>query len=253
MVLEYIIAATMLVSFASLSGIVMLNLKEKRAQQLLFFFVSFSAGTLLGAALLDLLPEAAQGKELAQVMPLVLLGILVFFVLEKIIHWHHHHSMHRKSDMEKAKPKPLGYLNLIGDGIHNFVDGAAIAAAFMAGIPTGFAITIAVLLHEIPQEIGDYSLLIYAGFERQKALLLNLISAIAALVGALAFYFAAPFIENLNSIALAFTAGMFLYIASTDLVPEMHKETDPQKSGLQLLFIILGIGLIWMVVTYIEG
>ncbi|MEK6954299.1 MAG: ZIP family metal transporter [Candidatus Micrarchaeota archaeon] len=250
MIIE-IVAATLLVSLASLAGIALMRANEERTKQLLFYLVSFSAGTLLGAAFLDLLPEALEGAAAKGILLATLAGILIFFILEKIIHWHHHHDPHRKRKGNGIKP--LGYLNLVGDGLHNFFDGSAIAASFMAGTPVGIATTIAVLLHEIPQEIGDYSLLIYSGFSRAKALAFNLLSALLAVVGALAFYYFSSLVENIGPYALGFTAGMFIYIASTDLVPELHKETDPSKSMMQLVLICTGIAAIWFIATFLEG
>lgn len=246
-----IIAATLLVSLASLAGIALMNANEERTRRVLFYLVSFSAGTLLGAAFLDLLPEALEGGASKEILIATLAGILVFFVLEKVIHWHHHHDPHRRHKGNAIKP--LGYLNLIGDGLHNFFDGTAIAAGFMAGTPVGVATTLAVLLHEIPQEIGDYSLLIYSGFSKARALLFNLISAILAIIGALAFFYFSALVSNIGSYALGFTAGMFIYIASTDLVPELHKETDPRKSMIQLVLICLGILAIYLITTFFEG
>ncbi|MEK6843577.1 MAG: ZIP family metal transporter [Candidatus Micrarchaeota archaeon] len=250
MVLELIIGATVLVSLASLCGIAIFNKREKYLQPLLLFFVSFSAGTLLGAAFLDLLPESMDSLKTQTAMLFVLGGFIFFFILEKIIHWHHHHSTHEDA---KAEIKPLGYLNLVGDGLHNFIDGAAIAASFMAGVPIGISTTIAVLLHEIPQEIGDYSLLMYAGFKKKEAIKLNLLSAALAILGACLFYYFGSLIENLEGMMLAFTAGMFTYIASTDLVPEIHKETDLRKSAIQLGYFLMGILLIWLLVQYLPN
>ncbi|HLC48711.1 MAG TPA: ZIP family metal transporter [Candidatus Norongarragalinales archaeon] len=251
MVLELIIISTVIVSLASLAGIMLMNVSESRAKQILFLLVSFSAGTLLGTAFLDLLPEALEGADAHTAFIAALAGIMIFFMLEKVIHWHHHHDPHRKHGIQR--PKPLGYLNLVGDGLHNFFDGTAIAASFMAGTPVGLATTLAVLLHEIPQEIGDYSLLIYSGFSKGRALLFNLISAIFAVIGGILFFYFSSLFEGIVPIALGFTAGMFIYIASTDLVPELHKETDPAKSLMQLSLICLGISAIWIVATFLEG
>ncbi|MFH1442992.1 MAG: ZIP family metal transporter, partial [Candidatus Micrarchaeota archaeon] len=134
----------------------------------------------------------------------------------------------------------------------NFFDGIAIAAAFVAGMPTGIATTLAVLLHEIPQEIGDYSLLVYSGFGKLKALLWNLASAVLAIIGALLFYFYGPPTENATSLALGFAAGMFVYMAASDLFPELHKEKDPWKSSFQLLFMLMGIATIWAIVEFLH-
>ncbi|OIO25509.1 hypothetical protein AUJ14_04045 [Candidatus Micrarchaeota archaeon CG1_02_55_22] len=236
MVLLLIIAAILLVSFASLAGIVFF-LRKKPSEHVLFALVSLATGTLLGAAFFELLPEAIAESEATAVLGLALAGFLAFFALEKVFLWHHHHE-------SEHHEHPVGYLNLISDGVHNFFDGAVIAAAFLTAPPVGIATTIAVLLHEIPQEIGDLGLLLYSGFSLKKAVLFNFLTALTALVGGLVFYFAANTLEGLKSAGLAFTAGMFIYIASADLVPTLHKETNPKQSLLQLGLIILGAGAI---------
>ncbi len=248
MVLELIILATVFVSLASLVGIFVIPLKEKTVSSLLIILISFATGTLLAGAFLDLLPEATELLAPEEVFKIALIGMLVFFIIEKFIYWHHHH--HHKHEQTE---KPLAYLNLIGDGLHNFFDGAAIAAAFIVSPEVGISTTIAIIAHEIPQEIGDFSLLIYSGFSRNKALLFNLVSAALSILGALVFFYFSSVIENVEAFALAFTAGMFIYIAGADLVPELlHHAHHERKGGwkrelLQLLCIIAGIMLIYAV------
>ncbi len=249
MVLELIIAATVAVSLVSLVGVLVVS--GSRQEQTTLLLVSLAAGTLLGAAFLDLLPHAVEqsGEAFGIVFQLALLGFLVFFVLEKIIHWHHHHAARHEY---AAAEKPVGYLNLIGDALHNFFDGIAIAAGFLLSPAVGITTTIAVALHEIPQEIGDFSLLIYSGFSRAKAIYLNLLSALAAIAGALVFYFAAPLVENLEVLGLAFTGGMFIYLAAADIVPELQREKTPAKSAMQFAAMFTGIAVIWLVATFLE-
>lgn len=248
MVLELILLATIGISLVSLVGVLFISPKKRLGDKLLMSLVSLAAGTLLGAAFLDLMPEALELSASSSVLHFSLFGILVFFVLEKLIVWHHHHSA--KHD-KKVNEKPAGYLNLVGDALHNFFDGVAISAAFLVSPAIGLTTTFAVALHEIPQEIGDFSLLIYSGFSRQKAILFNVGSAAAAIVGALFFYFSAPLIENLEAVGLAFTAGMFIYIASADVVPELHKEKGPLNSIFQFACIIIGVALIWVLTTFV--
>jgi len=232
LVLILIIAAILGVSFASLSGIVFF-VRKKPSNTMLFALVSLATGTLLGAAFFGLLPEAIAESDATSVLGMALAGFLAFFALEKVFLWHHHHE-------SEHHEHPVGYLNLISDGVHNFFDGAVIAAAFLTSPPIGIATTIAVLLHEIPQEIGDLGLLLYSGFSLKKAVLFNFLTALTALLGGLAFYFAAGALDGLKAAGLAFTAGMFIYIASADLVPTLHKETNPKQSLLQLSIIVLG-------------
>src|SRR3989338_1266526 len=168
MVLELIVAATVLVSLISLIGIVLVFLGKKRIDEILFFLISFSTGTLLGAALFDLLPEASKGIDISAALELAFVGIIVAFVMEKIIHWHHHHAAR-----EREHTHPLGMLTLVGDAFHNFFDGVAIAAAFLVNVPLGLTTTLAIALHEIPQEIGDFGLLLFSGYTKKKALAFN--------------------------------------------------------------------------------
>lgn len=236
-----ILIAVFIVSLVSVLGI-LIFFREKILNKILFFLVSFAAGTLLGAAFLDLLPEALENGFSESVPLFILAGILFFFALEKFFYWHHHHTGH-----EHEEAHVFTYLNMIGDGIHNFLDGAVIAVSFMNNTTLGVIATIAVIAHEIPQEIADFSILIYGGFSRTKALVLNFLTALTAVLGALAAYFFSSAIENSSIFMTSLAAGGFIYIASTDLIPEIHKEKDFKKSLLQLVLLALGIGLIWLV------
>jgi len=175
-----------------------------------------------------------------------LLGLVIFFIVEKFIHWHHcHHVSH------DHKIKPMAYTNLIGDGFHNLLDGVIIASSFMVSVPVGIATTIAVILHEIPQEIGDFGVLIYAGFKTKTALIFNFLSALLAVVGAALAILLAGQIEGVEVIMLAIAGGGFVYIAGSDLIPELHKECKWCNSLYQLLMLILGIALM-LALTLIE-
>ena len=243
MVLFEIIAATVFVSLLSLVGIVLFLFAKKRMEGILFFLISFSAGTLLGAAFFDILPEAVEGAAHPEgVLELAFAGLIFAFVVEKIIHWHHHHA-----GSEKEHHHPLGMLTLVGDGVHNFFDGVAIAAAFLVNVPLGITTTLAIALHEIPQEIGDFGLLLYSGYSPAKALAFNLLSALAAVVGGVAFYLFSSSVAHAESYALALTAGMFIYIASADLMPELHKEKGTRASALQLFLLLAGAAAIWLI------
>lgn len=258
MVLEWIVGATVAVSLVSLVGVMALGLRERLQKIVLFAAVAFAAGTLLGGAFFDLLPESLEKLPAESALSYALAGLVFFFIVEKFIAWHHHHEMHAKSKGKAggktSSEKPFGYLNVVGDGLHNFFDGAAIAASFMAGgVPLGITTTLVIALHEIPQEIGDYSLLVYSGFKSSKALAFNLLSGLLAVLGGVVFYFASPAIENLEGIGLAFTAGAFIYIASSDLFPEFHRETNAGKSLLQLALILAGIAAIRLIVSTFGG
>jgi zinc and cadmium transporter len=240
-VLLQIVIASVLVSLVSILGI-LIFLRKNTLNKSLFYLVSFAAGTLLGAAFLDLLPEALEGGFKESVPIFILLGILSFFVLEKFLYWHHHHTGH-----EHEEAHVFTYLNIIGDAVHNFLDGAVIAISFMNNTALGVITTIAIIAHEIPQEIADFSILIYGGFSRMKAMVYNFLTALTAVVGALAAYFFSSAIKNSSIFLTSLAAGGFIYIASTDLIPEIHKEKDFKKSIVQFVLLASGILLIWVV------
>ncbi len=166
----------------------------------------------------------------------VIIGIAFFFVMEKFLYWRHCHE-------GKCPVHIFAYLNLIGDGIHNFIDGMIIAASFIFSPDLGFATTLAVIFHEIPQEIGDFAVLMYGGFAKRKALVYNFVSALTAVAGSLVTYCLASYIQGVEGFLVPFAAGGFIYIAATDLMPELHKRTQAKESLMQFLAILIGIGL----------
>lgn len=234
-VLLWILLAVSVVSLVSLLGALTLYLRRDLLERTLFFLISFAAGTLLGAAFLDLIPEALETGSHRGVFYPVITGIVTFFLLEKLLHWFHHHD---------SGVHPFTYLNLVGDGVHNFIDGAIIATSFLVSVPLGLVTSLAVIAHEIPQEIGDFGILIYGGFSRKKALFYNFLSALSAFLGALLAYFFASAVEGFANFLAAFAAGGFIYIASADLIPELQKELGVRRSLYQLLAFLGGIGLI---------
>ncbi len=238
MVLYYILAAVVIVSLMSFIGILALSIKKKTLQKSFFPMIGFAAGAMLGAAFFDLLPEAIE-YEIPNTFVYVLLGILFFFATEKFIFWHHHHS--------KSEIHSFTYMNLLGDGIHNFLDGVVITASFMHSINLGLVTTLAILLHEIPQEISDFSILIYGGFSKIKAMLFNFLSALTSVVGALLAYLYFSSVQNIVPYLMLFAAGGFMYISCTDLFPEMKKESDFKSSAKQLIAILIGIIVILFV------
>jgi len=231
----YSLISVALVSLLSFVGILFIALKKEKLKKLLLFLVSFAAGGLLGDAFIHLLPEAIEesGFNLA-VSLAVLIGLLVFFVLEKFISWRHCHI-----PTAKEHPHPLVFMNLVGDGLHNFMDGMIIAASFLVSTSLGMATTLAIIFHEIPQEIGDFGVLLHGGFSKTKALVFNFLSALMAVAGAILVLTLG--INNFSRLLIPFTAGGFIYIAASDLIPELHKETDIAKSTFQLIGLLLGI------------
>jgi len=238
MVLGQILIAAFLVSLLSFVGVIFLF--NKKTDKLMFILVSFAVGALLGGAFLHLLPEALEsGLNFENIFLYVIFGIIVFFVLEKFLYWRHCHS-------GKCHVHTFTYMSLVGDGVHNFIDGMIIAASFLANTTLGITATIAIALHEIPQEIGDFSILVYGGFSKKKALLFNFLSALTAVLGALFVYFFSFMIEGLTTFILPFAAGGFIYIAACDLIPELHKEKRIHHSLAQLFFFLTGIILMWL-------
>ena len=235
----YTIASVIIVSLISLIGVFILAIKQNNLNKLTIFLVSLSAGTLLGDSFLHLIPEAVEKNNGTATWLWLLFGILSFFILEKVIHWRHCHL-----PTTEDHPHPFGLMNLVGDGLHNFLDGMIIAGSFLVSVNLGIATTIAIIAHEIPQEISDFGVLLHAGFSRAKALLLNLLSASLAIVGSLLALMAGGRTENFTNFIIPFAAGNFIYIATSDLFPELKKDcTKLHQAFLQLASIILGIGI----------
>jgi zinc and cadmium transporter len=240
----YAIGSVILVSFASLVGIFTLSLKDSILGKMLLYMVSFSAGAMMGGAFLHLLPESVgeAGGFGAEISLYVLMGIVSFFFIEKFIHWRHCHI-----PTSDRHPHPFAYMNLFGDGVHNFIDGLIIGASYIVSIPLGIATTLAVLFHEIPQEIGDFGVLLHGGFSKNRALFMNFLTALTAVAGAAAALVASIYMEGLTLFLVPFAAGNFLYIATSDLIPELKKECGMKKSAGQLIFILLGIGVMYWI------
>ncbi len=245
MVWFYSLVSVLLISLISFAGLLVLAVTMEKLQKILFFLISFAAGALLGDAFLHILPELVEDNGFGLDISLYLIvAILIFLILERIIRWHHYHHI---SEEDKH---PIGYLNLIGDGFHNFIDGAVIAASYLADWKLGLATTIAVMLHELPQEIGDFAILLHSGFTKTKALVFNFLSGLVAVIGVLLVLWLGVKVTGILVPLLALTAGGFIYIATVDLIPEMHKETNLNKSLVQLVALLFGIGL--MVLLLIE-
>ncbi len=240
----YSLISVFLVSAISLFGVLALAINRIFLEKLLLFLVSFAAGGLLGDAFLHLLPEAIENSDLNwQISLSILSGILTFFVLEKFIHWRHCHECYPEENPVHHHPRPFAYINLIGDGLHNLIDGMVIAGSYLVSLPLGITTTLAVIFHEIPQEIGDFGVLVRGGFSRLKALFFNLLSGMTAIIGALLVLIIENKMDHLSFLIVPFTIGGFIYIACADLIPELHKEVGLKKSFGQLIFFILGVGV----------
>ena len=230
-----ILIATFLVSLISFVGVLALTLNKKWLNKVLIGTISFAAGALIGSAFLHLIPEASEKLSDFSVSALVILGFAIFFLLEKVLFWHHCHEGHCKVHM-------FSYLLLTGDAVHNFLDGLIIAASFIISPAVGLASTIAIALHEIPQEIGDFGVLVYGGMKIKKALLLNFLVALTAVLGGvLGFFFSESL--NISAFILPIAAGGFIYIGASDLIPELKKEMKLKKSLIDFIIFLMGIAL----------
>lgn len=240
--LAYIILSTFAIALFAFIGIFTLALKDKILNKILLILVSLSAGALMGGAFLHLIPESIEKAEETNydIFIFVLIGFLLFFVIEKVLHWRHCHK-------GKCDVHTFHYMNLIGDTIHNFIDGLIISAGFIASIELGISTVIAIAAHEIPQEIGDFGVLIYGGFKKKKAIILNFCVALTIVFGGVVGYFISKNVEQAVVFLLPFAAGGFIYIGATDLIPEIKKETDTWKSMATMLVFICGLLIMWLV------
>ena len=256
-ILAYIIIFTLIGSVFSLIGGILLLYKEKLAFKYSHFLAAFAAGTLLGTVFFDLLPEAVhesedlirEGGQDVNIFIWVLFGILGFFLLERFIHWFHHHQ----HEYQHEPIKPTIPLIIVGDSVHNFIDGVVIAATFLVSVPLGIITTLAVAAHEIPQEIGDFGILLHKGLARKKIIAVNILSALIALAGALITFWIGESIEQSLPILLAVTAGFFIYIAASDLIPEIHHENRKGFATIETVLMFSGVITIYTFISLLEG
>jgi zinc and cadmium transporter len=249
MTLVWILAATLAGGVLSLlaAAALALNTRATWVQVL----ISYAVGTLLGAAFLELLPQAFEmAVSVENMTATVLAGILLFFVLEKLVLWRHCHVEQCEAH---DPPQPQhdhgrsGTMIMIGDTFHNFVDGVLIAAAFLANHELGFITAIAIIAHEIPQEVGDFLILLHSGYSRGRALLFNLASSAAMVIGGVAAYFALQALQGWVPYLLGLAAASRLYVAVADLIPGLHRRPELQATLQQVVLIVLGVATIWLV------
>lgn len=229
--------AVLIVSSASLIGILTLFLTKKFITKVSSILIALATGSLLGAAFYDLLPESIELTDPITTFSYVLAGILVFFLIEKLLFWYHCHLN------GNCEGHTVAYMNLIGDGMHNMIDGMIIATSFILNTPLGIITTLAITLHELPQEIGDFFVLVYSGLSKNRALFYNFLSALTSFVGVFLVFLLAK-TTNITAILTPFAAGGFIYIATADLIPELHKEMNFKKTMLQLALLLAGILMI---------
>ncbi len=233
----YAILSVVVVSLISLLGVFALSIKEDLLKRYVYILVSLAVGALLGDVFIHLIPEALEiSSDTTTTALLIIGGILAFFVIEKFLHWHHHDD-----DTAHNHVHPVGKLILISDGVHNLIDGIIIGAAYLVSIEVGIATTLAVILHEIPQEIGDFGVLLHAGYSKKKALWFNFLSALCAIVGVVIVLVLGASSEAFTNSILPIAAGGFIYVAMADLIPELQKTKSGKQSIYQILALVLGV------------
>ncbi|MBI3109480.1 ZIP family metal transporter [Candidatus Daviesbacteria bacterium] len=246
-ILAYILLFTLISSVISLIGGALLLIREKFALKISHYLTAFAAGALLATAFFDLLPESMEMEGEVNIFLWTLLGILAFFLLERFIH--HHHS-HGKNMEEKKAVVPLV---ILGDTMHNFTDGVAIAATFLISVPLGIVTALAVAAHEIPQEIGDFGLMLNRGMKRGKVLLINLYSSLAAMAGAILTYVYKDRLEGFLPLILSVTAGFFIYIALANLIPEIHNRENQKIAFWETVMLFVGVLVMYFAISALEG
>ena len=225
------------ISLISLVGIFTISINQNFLKRITLFLISLAAGSMIGSVFFQILPELYELTENAEVAGgIVVCGLVIFFLLEKVLHWNHCHQ-----GLEKDHKHSLAIKNIFADGLHNFVDGLLIGAAFTVDTEIGIAAAIAIALHEIPQEIGDFGILIHSGLSTRKALVLNFVSALLAVIGTLLAFVVGDVNEDFSAVLLGIAAGGFIYIAVADLLPEIKHEDDTKKSLMQVVFFSVGL------------
>lgn len=233
-----IILATAVNSLTALVGAVSLALRKETLKKMLFALVGFSAGALLAGAFFHLIVESLEKLAAETVFVYVFSGFVLFFLIERVLHWHHCHK-------GECDVHTFSYMILIGDGIHNFIDGLIIAASFMVNAGFGIVTTLLIIAHEVPQELGNFGVLVHGGFGRKKALLLNLAVQATCILGGIMGFFMAQGAGMATALLVPFAAGGFIYIAASDLIPELHREADLKRAVAAFVFFLLGAGFVF--------
>lgn len=232
------------ISIVSLIGVIFLYFKKHFLNRLLHILISLAAGGMIGAAVWHLIPESVEMLNLTATIFFTGIGIALFFILERILHWNHDHSINISSI------KIFGPLNLLADLLHNFLDGILIAASFLSGVKVGLVTTLVVLMHEIPQEVGDFGVLVKAGYKPSRALVLNFVSACSAFLGAFVVFFFGSLAENIETYIVPIAAGGFIYLAVIDLFPEIYRKEEDKSQIVSSVFILIGFALVFFLTLF---
>lgn len=241
----WILFATIVTSLVAFVGVFSLWMHKKLLDKILMILVAFSAGALLSGAFFHLLEEGLEELDATTAFIYLFAAFILFFIVERILHWHHCHK-------GECDVHSFTYLILLGDGLHNFIDGLIIAASFMVDIGFGIVSTILIIGHEVPQELGDFGVLVYGGFSRVKALVFNFLSQVTCVIGGIVGFFLSQ-TQEFTLVLLPFAAGGFIYIAASDLIPELHKEAELKKSMISFVFFIIGILFMFGIKMIFEG
>jgi zinc and cadmium transporter len=237
----YTTLSVTIISLVSLTGVLVITFTKKLSKSRLLNMVGLSAGGMLGGAFFHLLPESLSNQNITTVSTVALTGIFTSYCIEMLLNWRHCHI-----PTSDDHPHTFVYMNLIGDGVHNFIDGLVIAGAFQVDNNLGLVTTLAIILHEIPQEIGDFGVLLYGGFETRRAIMYNLLTGVTAIIGAFLALILGSRLTVLSDSLIPFAFGNFIYIAGSDLVPELRDEKDFLKSVVQLSYMVSGVVLLYL-------
>ncbi len=247
--IAYAFGSVILVSLISVLFAIPFFIKKKISQHSLMFLLSMSVGVLLSTVFMDLLPESFEHGHSIEVSLQLLSGFLVMFILEKLVHFHHNKKC-ENGHCGHSHAYNLAPVNLIGDGIHNFIDGLVIAGAYAVNITLGLTATISIIFHEIPQEIADFGVLLYSGLSKKKALIFNFLSAATAILGTTVGIILVGKIEGFTHFIIPFAAGNFIYIAASNLVPQLHRHCKLKETAIHLIAILIGITVVTLVSIY---
>ena len=237
--------ATVLDSLVGLVGIFSLYISDRELQKIVRWLVAFAAGAMLAGALIHMIPKAMMALHYPWTGEVAILGFLTFFFLERYLYWHHCH------ETSPCEVHPVTALTILGDSLHNFIDGIMIAAAFLTDALTGWITTLLIIAHEVPQELGNFSVLLFGGLKKKEAILWTFFSQATCILGGLLGWFFTP--QWLKAPIIAFAAGGFLYIAAADLIPELHKERDRKKMTEATLWLLLGVLLMFFIKWLVHG
>jgi len=245
----YAIISVIVVSLVSILAVIPLLIQKKISEKTLLFLLSISVGVLLSTVFIHFLPEIVSQDYTLKIALYILLGFLLMFILEKFIHYHHNKKC-ENCDCGHAHAYHLAPVNLIGDSIHNFIDGVIIAGSYAVNVVVGVTATISIIFHEVPQELADFGILLYSGFSKKKALMFNFLSALTSILGVIVGFVLLNKLNGFTAFVIPFAAGNFLYIAASNLLPQLHRHCNLKDTFIHLFAIILGIFIVVLISVF---